>query len=360
MIVGTVKEIMNNEYRVGLNIDIVKSLVNDGHQVLIETNAGLESGISDNDYLNAGATILDNASDVWDKSDMVVKVKAPLKEEFKYLREELILFCYLHLAAYPELTKELVKTKTTAIAFETIETKEGMLPGLKPMSAIAGRLAVIIGADNLRKSKGGSGVLMTGLSNVNNSNAVILGAGNVGINALEVLVGFNTNITVLDVSGERLKVLKQIYKERITTLKSTDDHVRESIINADLIIGSASVPGASTPKLIKKEYYKNMKKGSVIVDVAIDQGGSSDYSRPTTHDNPTYVKEGIIHYCVPNIPGDVALTSTEALSKGIKKYVMLLANNELDNLIKNNIEIEKGINVMDGVITNYKLSKCQR
>lgn len=355
MIIGTVKEVMNNENRVGLNINIVKSLINNGHQVYIENNAGLESGITNEDYISVGANILDDVSDVWNKSDMIVKVKAPLKEEFKYLREGLILFCYLHLAAYPELTQELVKTKTIAIAFETIETEDGMLPALKPMSAIAGRLSVIIGANLLRKSQGGSGVLMTGLENVRNSNSIILGAGNVGINALQVLVGFNTNITVLDVSGERLRVLKQIYKDRITTLKSTDEHLRESIINADLIIGSVSVPGASTPKLIKKEYYKDMKKGSVIVDVAIDQGGSSDYSRPTTHDEPTYIEEDIIHYCVPNIPGDVALTSTEALSQGIEKYVLLLSNNKINDLIDRNIEIRKGVNVINGKIKNEKL-----
>lgn len=287
----------------------------------------------------------------------IVKVKDPLKEEFQYFREDLTIFCYLHLAANVPLIEKLLETKTTAIAFETIETEDGELPALKPMSAIAGRLSVIIGADYLRKSKGGRGILMTGLSDVINTNSVIVGAGNVGTNALEVLVGFNTHITILDINENRLEQLKEKYKDRITVLKSTDENLEQAFINADLVIGAASIPGASTPKLIKRKYYKNMHKGSVIVDVAIDQGGSTEVSRPTSHDDPTYIVDDIIHYCVPNIPGDVPLTSTYSLNKGIFPYVLMLANNGIERAIELSYALKKGVNIINGEIINEYLKK---
>lgn len=355
MIIGTVKELMNNESRVGLDLDIVIDLIKNGHTVLVEKDAGVDSGISNDDYINVGAVILDDPAEVWNKSELLVKVKAPLPNEFKYFRSDLTIFCYLHLAAHPDLIEALIDSKTTAIAFETIETEDGTLPALKPMSAVAGRLSVLIGADYLRKSKGGSGLLMTGLSNIRNSNSVIVGAGNVGINALEVLVGFNTNVTVIDKSGERLRVLKQIYKDRIVTLKSTEENLRNSIIDADLVIGSVSIPGGKTPQLIKREYYQHMRKGSVIVDVAIDQGGSTEVSRPTTHDDPIFVVDGIIHYCVSNIPGDVPLTATRALSEGTKEYILLMANLGIREAIKESKEIEKGVNIIDGKIVIQSL-----
>lgn len=229
MNIGTVKEILNNEGRVGINIETTKVLTSKGHKVYVEKNAGINSGITNEDYINAGAVILETAKEVWDKSELLVKVKAPLESEYDYFRSELTIFCYLHLAADLKLVDALLRAKTTAIAFETIETEDGSLPALRPMSAIAGRLGVLNGAMHLTKSKGGSGLLVTGLSNINNSNVVIIGAGNVGINAIEVLVGFNTNITVLNKTPETLKVLRQIYKNRITTLLNTEENLQHII-----------------------------------------------------------------------------------------------------------------------------------
>ena len=359
MIIGTVKEILKNEGRVGINLETTKVLIDKGHTVYVEKDAGINSGISNEDYINAGATLLDNANDVWEKSELIVKVKAPLAQEYKYFRSDLTIFCYLHLAADLKLVDALLEAKTTAIAFETIETEDGSLPALRPMSAIAGRLGVLNGAMHLTKSKGGSGLLVTGLSNINNSNVVIIGAGNVGINAIEVLVGFNTNIIVLNKTSETLKVLRQIYKNRITTLLSTEANLKKAIIDADLIISSPSIPGACAPKLIKREYYKEMKKGSVIIDVAIDQGGSTEVSRPTTHENPTFVVEGIIHYCVPNIPGDVPLTATTALNEAIREYIVLLADKGIKNAIEISKEVALCVNIMDGQIVNEQVKKLK-
>lgn len=353
MRIGTIKEIMDNEFRVGLNASSVSELVELGHEVYIETNAGLESGYSDKDYKNAGATILKNASEVWEISDLIVKVKEPLKSEYQYFREGLMIFSYLHLSAQKPLVEALIKSKTTAIAFETIETKTGELPALKPMSQIAGRMAAIIGAEFLQKAKGGSGVLISGLPGVRKANAVIVGAGNVGQNALEILVGLGANVTILDVDISRLSELEFVYGNKIETLYSNSENLERMISKADLVVGAVSLPGAKTPQLIKRKYYKNMIPGSVIVDVAIDQGGSTEVSRKTSHEDPVFFVDNVMHYCVPNIPGAVPLTATNALNNAIINYVKMIANKGLKKACESSLELNKGVNILEGKIV-YK------
>lgn len=350
MKIGTIKEIMENEFRVGLNVSSVNELVEAGHEVYIETNAGLESGIKDSDYENAGAVILKTAKEVWEKSEMIVKVKEPLKSEYQYFRKNLMIFSYLHLAPNKELIKAFVDNQTTAIAFETIETKNGELPALKPMSQIAGRMAAIIGAEYLQKAKGGSGMLISGLPGVRKANAVIVGAGNVGQNALEILVGLGANVTILDLNISRLADLEFVYGNKIETLYSNSENLEKTITTADLVIGAVSLPGAKTPQLIKRKYYQKMYPGSVIVDVAIDQGGSTEVSRPTSHDEPIFFVDGIMHYCVPNIPGAVPLTATNALNNAIISYVKMIANKGLETACKSSLELKKGVNILNGKI----------
>ncbi len=357
MIVGTIKEIMDSEFRVGLTASSVETLVEQGNKVIIEKDAGLNSGITNEDYLNAGAIIVDTAKEVWEQVELLVKVKEPLENEYKYFRENLIVFSFLHLSAHKELTEALINAKTTAIAFETIETEDKQLPALKPMSAIAGRMAAIVGAEFLQKAKGGSGVLISGLPGVRRANAVIVGAGNVGVNALEILVGLGANVTILDVNIDRLTSLEHVYRNKIETLFSSSENLKKTITKADLVIGAVSLPGASTPQLIKRSYYKNMKKGSVIVDVAIDQGGSTEVSRATSHDNPVYFVDGIMHYCVPNIPGAVPLTATNALNNAIINYTKLIAKLGLENAIKKAPELEKGVSIINGLVVNEAVGK---
>lgn len=356
MIVGTVKEIMNNEFRVGLTTSIVRDLAEAGHTVLIEKDAGLNSGISNERYIEAGATLVDTANDVWSKVDLLVKVKEPLDEEVKYFREGLTIFSYMHLSAHKDLTNALINTKTNAIAFETIETEDGNLPALKPMSSIAGRMSAIIGAEYLQKAKGGSGILISGLGGVERANAVVVGAGNVGENALKMLVGLGSRVTILDVNIDKLNQLDDIYQNKIQTLYSNSSNLRRAISNADLVIGAISLPGASTPKLIKRSYYKNMRPGSVIVDVAIDQGGSTEVSRPTTHDDPIYFVDGILHYAVANIPGAVPLTATQALSNATTRYINAFARYGIKEALEMIPELKRGANVLDGKVVNKRVA----
>ena len=348
MIIGTVKEVKNNEFRVGLTPSSVKEYIHHGHSVLVEKNAGINSGFSDEDYVLAGATIISKAKEVWDSSDMIVKVKEPLESEFGYLREGLLLYTYLHLAANEALTQALILSKTQSIAYETIELEDGSLPCLKPMSEVAGRLGAIEGAKYLEKPFGGSGVLISGVPGVDQAKATIIGAGVVGENALKMLVGLGAKVTILDINLKKLTYLDDIYGNRIQTLYSSSDNIERAVKDSDLVIGAVLLPGAKAPKLIKRAYYKDMRPGSVIVDVAIDQGGSTEVSKVTYHDHPTYVVDGIIHYSVANMPGAVPRTSTIALNNATLKYGLMIADLGLYAAMSNSIPLRKGVNIYDG------------
>ncbi|VEU81063.1 alanine dehydrogenase [Haploplasma axanthum] len=357
MLIGTIKEIMNNEYRVGLTASNIYELVEQGHEVLVEKGSGVNSGISDEEYQEAGAKIIETAKEVWDRVELLIKVKEPIESEFKYFRKNLTIFSYMHLSAHKELTAELLKKGTNAISYETLLTKDGELPCLKPMSSIAGRMSAIIGAEYLQKAKGGSGILISGLPGVKRANAVIVGAGNVGENALKMLVGLGANVTILDVNIKKLGLLDDIYKNRIQTLYSDSENLEKAITNADLVIGAISLPGLKTPKLIKRKYYKKMRPGSVIVDVAIDQGGSTEVSKPTTHDDPIFYVDGILHYCVANIPGAVPLTATEALNNATFRYISLIAKLGIENALETSYEIKTAANIINGKVVNENVAK---
>jgi alanine dehydrogenase len=350
MIIGTVKEIKNLEFRVGLTPGSVKEYVSHGHEVYVEKGAGINSGFPDQEYVDAGATILKTAEEVWKKVEMLIKVKEPLEPEFKFLREGLILYTYLHLAANEDLTYALLKAKTQSIAYETIE-EDGTLPCLKPMSEVAGRLSAIQGAKYLEKPFGGSGVLISGVPGVQRAKATIVGAGVVGENALKMLVGMGAEVTILDINLRKLTYLDDIYSNTIQTLYSSKENLELAITRADLVIGAVLLPGAKAPKLIKRAYYKNMKPGSVIVDVAIDQGGSTEVSKPTYHDNPIYEVDGIIHYTVANMPGAVPMTSTKALTNATLPYGLMIADLGLDMALNRSRALKLGINVYNGEIT---------
>lgn len=351
MIIGTVREVKHNEYRVGLTPSSVKEYVHHGHQVLVETSAGLGSGFTDEDYVVAGASIRQTAAEVWKNSDMIVKVKEPLESEFPFLREGLLLYTYLHLAANEALTHALIESKTQAVAYETIELEDGSLPCLKPMSEVAGRLSAIEGSKYLEKPFGGSGVLISGVPGVDRANVSIIGAGVVGENALKMLVGMGANVTILDINLKKLTYLDDIYGNRITTLYSSSDNIERCVKQSDLVISAVLLTGAKAPKLIKRAYYKEMRPGSVIVDVAIDQGGSTEVAKATYHDNPTYVVDGVIHYSVANMPGAVPRSSTIALNNATLKYGLMIADYGLDIAINRSNALKLGVNVYHGQCT---------
>lgn len=350
MNIGLPKEIKNNEFRVGLTPNNVSDYVHAGHTVLVEQGAGLGSGYTDQEYLDAGATIVADPAEAW-AADMVVKVKEPISCEYKYFHEGMILYTYLHLADNEPLTRELMEKKVKGVAYETIVGPRGGLPCLAPMSHIAGRLSVQEGAKYLEKTYGGRGVLLAGVPGVNKGNVVILGGGNVGTNACKMAVGMGANVTVLDISLERLGYLDDVFGKQITTLYASRGNVLESIKKADLVVGAVLVPGAIAPKLIRKEDLKKMKRGSVIVDVAIDQGGNAETSRATTHDDPIYVEDGIVHYCVANMPGAVSRTSTQALVNATLPYGLAIAGKGLEKACAEDKGLLEGLNCYDGKCT---------
>lgn len=351
MRIGCVKEIKNNEFRVGITPMNVKDYVTAKHEVFVEKDAGLGSGFTNEEYQKAGAQILDCAKEIWDRSEMMVKVKEPLKEEFAYFHDGLILYTYLHLAADEVLTNALLDAKVKAVAYETLMETNRSLPLLAPMSQIAGRLSIQEGAKYLEKPFGGSGVLLSGVPGTPKANIVILGAGSVGMNACKLAVGMGASVTILDINLERLEYIDDIFGASVQTLMSTDATVEEAVANADLVIGSVLVPGGKAPKLMKKAYLKNMKTGSVIVDVAIDQGGCCESSRVTYHDDPTFVVDGVVHYCVGNMPGAVPRTSTIALTNATLRYGLQIANKGLENACLQNEVIFSGINTYQGKMT---------
>lgn len=358
MKVGTVKEIKVHEYRVGMTPNCVKTYIQNGHTVYVESTAGDGAGFSDDEYKAAGAVIVNDAKTIFETCDMVVKVKEPLEEEYKYLRKDLILYTYLHLAASKELTMALLDSGTKGVAFETIKDKNGALPCLRPMSEIAGRLSIQEGAKYLEKTFGGRGVLLSGVPGVERCKITIVGGGIAGTNACKIAAGMGAQVTILDLNLNRLAYLDEIFDGKVTTLYSSEENLDKSIAEADLVIGSVLIPGASAPKLIKRKHLKNMKKGAVIVDIAVDQGGCCETTKVTYHDDPTFEVDGIIHYCVGNMPGAVPRTSTLALANTTLPYGIMIANMGLENAIKQNNDILQGVNTYDGKCTYQKVAEC--
>lgn len=358
MIIGVLKEIKNNENRVALTPAGVNDFVRKGHQVLIESGAGVGSGFSNEDYSSQGAKIVHSAGEAW-AADLVMKVKEPLPEEYTFLREGLVLFTYLHLAAEKQLTEELVKKKVIAIGYETIQLPDGSLPLLQPMSEVAGRMAVQIGAHLLEKNQGGKGVLLGGVPGVQAGRVTIIGGGIVGTNAAKVALGMGAHVTIVDINPSRLRYLEEIFKGRFQTLMSNSYNIARALRKTDLLIGAVLIPGAKAPCLVTEEMVKGMEPGSVIVDVAIDQGGSIEtVDRVTTHSNPFYVKHGVLHYSVANIPGSVARTSTLALTNVTLPYAMEIANKGPYRAAKENASLAKGINTMDGNVVHSAVAKA--
>lgn len=357
MIVGVPKEIKNNENRVGLVPSGVKALKQHGHTVLVQTHAGHGIGISDEEYRKAGATIVDSAKEVFSKAEMIVKVKEPLPEEYSLLRENQILYTYLHLAPAPQLTKALMERKVTSIAYETIQPEDGSLPLLTPMSEVAGRMSTQIGAHLLEKASGGKGVLLGGVPGVPRAKVTVLGGGVSGVNAARIAVGMNAQVSILDINPKRLEYLDHIFEGRIQTLFSNSENIEKSVKEADLVIGAVLIPGAKAPKLVTKDLVSEMTPGSVIVDIAIDQGGCIETIKPTSHDNPTYSVDGVIHYAVPNMPGAVARTSTYALTNVTMKYCLMLADLGFKEAVSKDAALYKGVNVYNGKVSYMPVAK---
>ena len=355
MIIGVPKEVKDNEARVGIVPAGVKALVDASHRVLVETKAGEGSSHPDNEYQHAGAEIVGAAKEVWERAEMIVKVKEPVAQEIAFFRENLVLFTYLHLAPIPDLTNELLKKKVTGIAYETVTDKNGALPLLTPMSEVAGRMSVQVGATYLEKERGGRGVLL----GVPPATVTIIGGGIVGTHAAKIAVGMGANVTIIDVNLNRLRELDDIFGGRLHTLASNSYSIARSTSEADLVIGGVLIPGASAPKLVTKHMVSKMKKGAVIVDVAIDQGGCVETARPTTHSHPSYVVDGVVHYCVTNMPGAVPHTSTLALTNATFPYVMKLAQHGPVAAIKADSGIRAGVNTYQGNVTYAAVAESQ-
>jgi len=351
MLIGVPKEIKDNEFRVGLIPSSVGELVHHGHKVIVETNAGIGAGLADADYVNAGATIVDSADTIFAEAEMVVKVKEPLAVERKKLRRGQILFTYLHLAPDAAQTHDLVASGAICIAYETVTSNSGGLPLLTPMSEVAGRLAPQVGAHSLEKAQGGRGVLLGGVPGVPAAEVVILGGGISGTHAATIAVGMGAKVTVVDRSAEALKRLATQFGTSISTVFSTRSAIEELVKRADLLIGTVLVPGAAAPKLVTRDMVKTMKAGAVIVDVAIDQGGCVETSKATTHSDPTYVVDGVVHYCVANMPGAVARTSTFALNNVTLPFAVALADKGWKKALKDDTHLRNGLNVADGKVT---------
>ena len=352
MIVGVPKEIKTEENRVAVTPTGVVGFIARGHKVLIEKGAGLDSGLTDRAYEVAGATLVASAKEVWDQSDLIMKVKEPQVSEFRLLRRGLILFTYLHLAANEIVTRELLERKVTGIAYETIQLDDGSLPLLTPMSEIAGRLSIQVGAWCLQAENGGRGILLGGASGVRPGKVVILGAGMSGTAACQVAAGMGAYVSILDIHPTKLRYVHDILGGHVTTLMSNRANVEEEVVDADLVIGSVLIPGAKAPKLISRSLVQRMKPGSAFVDISIDQGGCAETSRPTTHVQPIYVEEDVVHYCVTNMPASVPYTSTYALTNSTLSYGLELANRGFPQALIRNKALAKGLNTYDGKITH--------
>lgn len=358
MLIGVPKEIKNNEYRVGMTPAGVRELTANGHQVLIETGAGTAIGLSDAMYQEAGATISLTASEVFAKAELIIKVKEPQKQERKMLRPNQVLFTYLHLAPDYDQTKDLVESGATCIAYETVTDAYGGLPLLAPMSEVAGRMSAQAGAHALEKTQGGMGILLGGVPGVAPADVVVLGGGVVGLNAARMAMGLGADVTIIDKSITRLKTLDEQFGPQLKTLYSTADMIERAVRRADMVIGAVLVPGAKAPKLVSRAMLKTMKKGSVLIDVAIDQGGCFESSSATTHDEPTYVEDGVIHYCVANMPGGVARTSTFALTNATLPFIIELANKGINAALTQNMHLREGLNIYQGCVTYQAVAEA--
>jgi alanine dehydrogenase len=359
MLIGVPKEVKDHESRVGIVPSGVKALVDAGHKVLVETNAGALSAMPNEDYKQAGAEIVATAAEVWRRGDMVVKVKEPIAREYEHFRENLVLFTYLHLAPLPELTEALLKKKVTGIAYETIRDRSNALPLLTPMSEVAGRMSVQVGATYLEKEHGGRGVLLGGVPGVPPAQVTIIGGGTVGTNAAKIALGMGAIVTMIDVNLNRLREIDDIFNGRVYTLASNAYHIAKSAQHADLLIGGVLIPGAAAPKLLTRPMVTQMKKGAVIVDVAIDQGGCIETAHATTHSDPAYVVDGVVHYCVTNMPAAVPHTSTLALTNATFPYVLKLAQMGPCAAIKSDQGIREGVNTFHGYVTYAAVAEAQ-
>jgi len=359
MIIGVPKEIKDNEARVGVTPAGVKALTEAGHHVLVETQAGAQSGFPDAEYQNAGAEIAGDAGHVWGKSETVVKVKEPIEQEYVFFREGLVLFTYLHLAPLPALTDKLLESKVIGIAYETVRDRRGTLPLLVPMSEVAGRMSVQVGATYLEKERGGRGILLGGVPGVPPAHVCIIGGGIVGTNAARIALGFGAKVTLVDVNLNRLRELDDIFGGRLYTLASNSYNVAQATREADLVIGGVLIPGAMAPKIVTRAMVAAMKKGAVIVDVAIDQGGCVETARPTSHSNPSYVVDGVVHYCVTNMPGAVPHTSTLALTNSTFAYLLRIANLGVRDALKQDPGLAEGLNTWLGSLTHRGVAESQ-
>jgi alanine dehydrogenase len=353
MIIGLPKEIKDNESRVGLVPAGVHALVQDGHRVVVQASAGDGSGISDSEYIAAGGEIVPCAADVYARADMIIKVKEPVGPEYEMLREEQILFTYLHLAPAPQLTRVLMNRKVAGVAYETIRLSNGSLPLLTPMSEVAGRMSIQVGAYYLQKPNGGRGELLGGVPGVPPANVVIIGGGTVGTNAAKMAVGLGARVTIIDLDADRLRYLDDIFFGQIETLMSNPFNIQDSVSKSDLLIGAVLIVGAEAPKLITRKMISSMKKGAVVVDVAVDQGGCLETTHPTTHSNPTFVVDDVVHYCVANMPGAVPRTSTFALTNVTLPYARRLAALGIKNAVLKDPALKEGVNTYHGEVT-YK------
>jgi len=358
MIIGVPKEIKEDEYRVGIVPSGVRILEEHGHTVLIERGAGVGCQISDEEYADAGAIIVDSNVETYGRSEMIMKVKEPQDIEYSLLHEGQILYAYLHLAPAAELTQALLRTKVIGVAYETIQSRDGSLPLLVPMSEVAGKMAVQIGAHFLEKTQGGRGVLLGGVPGVRRGRVTILGAGTAGMASAKIAVGMGADVYVIDIEQSRLIHMDDIFGNRISTMISNFDNIFYSVVNSHLVIGAVLIPGARAPRLVTRDMVRAMKPGTVIVDVAIDQGGCIETSRPTTHGNPTFVVDDVIHYCVPNIPGAVARTSTFALSNVTLPYALRLADEGFAGAVSRYRNLAKGVNVYKGFVTHEKVAQA--
>jgi len=357
MIIGIPKELKLAEKRVAITPAGVRTLMKERHVVLIEAGAGLGSGFSDESYAQAGARVRKDPEEIWADSEMVLKVKEPVIPEFDQMHEGQILFTFLHLAADKELTEKLIQKRIIGIAYETIQTKKGSLPLLAPMSAIAGRLSIQAGAYCLEAKNGGMGILLSGVPGVRPADVVILGGGVAGVHACFGAVGNDARVSILDINPDRLNYIDDIMHGRVTTLISNEGNVEEEVLKADLVVASVLIPGARAPKLISRKLIKDMRKGAAIVDISIDQGGCCETSSPTTHDHPIYVEEGVVHYCVTNMPGIVPKTSTMALTNATFPYVLEIANKGYERAMEENPEIAKGMNLIRGAVVHKAVAE---
>lgn len=357
MKIAVPKEIKNNENRVGLVPSGVKQLVLDGHELFVQHNAGMGIGISDQEYIAAGAKIVDTLEDAYAAGEMIIKVKEPQPNEVALLRPHHILYTYLHLAADRELTEGLMKSGSTCIAYETIQNDDGSLPLLVPMSEVAGRMSVQVGATYLQLNNGGQGILLGGVPGVKRGKVTIIGCGIAGTNAAQMAVGLGSDVTLIDVSTKRLAEIDQLFENKVTTIYSNSHNIEEAVINSDLVIGAVLVPGAKAPKLVTREMISKMKKGSVVIDIAVDQGGCIETCKPTTHQNPTFEVDGVIHYCVANMPGAVARTSTFALTNTTLRYARMIAKEGVEKAVARDKPLRLGVNIYQGKLVYEQIAK---